>query len=206
MSSPALGVEVSWNECTSKSRNCCMCRPVARFSVCAIDELGRAYIIYSRLQGLSCPGCIYWSCRFNARDPVAGKLYVFVLALLYLVYLLLCWWRPEQVQYLKKNYAAIDLFTFGHPVAVPCTWWKIRRCWIDAYKTARILLAMYIAVDLIFSLTHRVLKECQILTSTEETDTDIFNQPDSKSRFQAFQCCTSRRSRSGSLDTRLLYG
>lgn len=35
--------------------------------------------------------------RFNARDPVAGKLYMFVLTLLYLIYLLLCWWRPQQV-------------------------------------------------------------------------------------------------------------
>jgi hypothetical protein len=41
--------------------------------------------------------------RFNARDPVAGKLYVFVLTLLYLIYLLLCWWRPQQVHRLLCN-------------------------------------------------------------------------------------------------------
>ena len=35
--------------------------------------------------------------RFHARDPLAGKLYVFVLTLLYLYHLLICYLQPQKV-------------------------------------------------------------------------------------------------------------
>jgi len=41
--------------------------------------------------------------RFHNRDPLAGKLYVFILTLLQLLYLLIVWLRPAEV-----NNAASD--------------------------------------------------------------------------------------------------
>ena len=35
--------------------------------------------------------------RYHQRDPLAGKVYVFVLTLMYLYYCILCFLQPEEV-------------------------------------------------------------------------------------------------------------
>ena len=36
--------------------------------------------------------------RYHERDPLAGKLYVFLLTVMYFVYLLLCYFQPQKVR------------------------------------------------------------------------------------------------------------
>lgn len=53
--------------------------------------------VYNRVsqeKGRSFPERLH---RFHQRDPVAGKLYVFALALMYIFYLIICCLQPQKV-------------------------------------------------------------------------------------------------------------
>lgn len=60
------------------------------------DVAERTEQVYNRVsqeKGRSFPERIH---RFHQRDPLAGKLYVFALAIMYVFYLILCFLQPEK--------------------------------------------------------------------------------------------------------------
>lgn len=50
--------------------------------------------------------------KFHQRDPLAGKLYVLALALMYLLYMLLCFLQPQEVR--KLLWRDIPLPPYDH--------------------------------------------------------------------------------------------
>jgi len=52
--------------------------------------------VYDLVAGAPKRSYIERAYRFHNRDPLAGKLYVFILTLLQLLYLLLVWLRPAE--------------------------------------------------------------------------------------------------------------
>lgn len=71
--------------------------PCTRASVVQVLIILCYVQVYNRVshgKGRSFPERIH---RFHQRDPLAGKLYVFALALMYVFYKIICFFQPEEV-------------------------------------------------------------------------------------------------------------